>query len=86
MKETSHNRGNKHTGGKCNNVTPAEPVTGNSRSYTLSRLSKARPDLFAKVKAGELSANAAAIEAGWRKQPSELALLRAAWGGTGAIE
>lgn len=45
---------------------------GTSRAYTVSRLSKERPDLFDKVKAGELSANAAAIEAGWRKKKTAL--------------
>lgn len=41
---------------------------GTSRAYTLDRLKRERPDLFEKVKAGKLSANAAAIEAGFRKQ------------------
>jgi hypothetical protein len=41
---------------------------GTSRAYTLDRLERERPDLFRKVKAGQLSANAAAIEAGFRKQ------------------
>jgi hypothetical protein len=40
---------------------------GNSQSYTLSRLKNDHPKLFAKVVAGELSANAAAIKAGFRK-------------------
>lgn len=41
---------------------------GNSRAYTLSRLDRERPDLFELVVQGEMSANAAAIEAGWRKR------------------
>jgi hypothetical protein len=45
---------------------------GTSRAYTLDRLSRERPDLFERVKAGTLSANAAAIEAGWRKTPTPL--------------
>jgi hypothetical protein len=49
-----------------NEVTPAK---GNSRAYTLDRLKRARRDLFDQVCAGELSANAAAIEAGFRKKP-----------------
>lgn len=40
------------------------------RSYTVSRLQREAPDLFAKVASGEISANAAAIEAGFRKVPS----------------
>lgn len=63
-----------------NNVTELEPAkTGNSRAYTLSRLAKESPELYDRVKAGELSANAAAIQAGWRKKPSPLDLLRSAW-------
>ena len=40
---------------------------GTSKSYTLSRLKKDKPELFDRVKAGELSANAAAQQAGYRK-------------------
>lgn len=47
-----------------------DPEQGNSRAYTLARLRRERPDLFDRVKAGEMSANGAAREAGWRK-PSE---------------
>jgi hypothetical protein len=39
---------------------------GNSRAYTLNRLKRERPDLFNRVVAKEISANAAAIEAGFR--------------------
>ncbi|MGA9240509.1 MAG: hypothetical protein WBW03_00805, partial [Silvibacterium sp.] len=45
---------------------------GTSLSYTLSRLKRKKPDLFMRVVNGELSANAAAIEAGWRKKLSAL--------------
>ena len=41
---------------------------GNSRTYTLKRLKDEFPELFERVKAKELSANAAAIEAGFRKK------------------
>ena len=41
-----------------------------SQAYILSRLRRERPDLFKQVEAKELSANAAAIQAGFRKQPS----------------
>jgi hypothetical protein len=40
---------------------------GNLRSYTVARLKRDRPDLAERVIAGELSANAAAVEAGFRK-------------------
>ena len=41
---------------------------GNSRAYTLSRLKVEEPKLFEEVKAGRMSANAAAIKAGFRKK------------------
>jgi hypothetical protein len=43
--------------------------TGNSLRYTLARLKRERSDLFARVRSKELSANAAAIKAGFRKKP-----------------
>ena len=51
-----------------NNVMELKSVQGNSKSYTVSRLKRDRPDLFEKVVAGELSANKAAIEAGFRRR------------------
>jgi hypothetical protein len=51
------------------NVTSKERVTGNSRAYTLDRLSRESPGLYEAVCRGELSANRAAIEAGFRKPP-----------------
>jgi hypothetical protein len=43
---------------------------GTSRSYTMARLDRDRPDLAAKVDAGLMTANAAAIEAKFRKKPT----------------
>ena len=77
---------NQHTGEKedADNIsilpdlfTPAVPAkkkadAGTSRAYTLDRLEKERPDLFEKVVAKELTANRAAIEAGWRKKETAL--------------
>ena len=42
---------------------------GTSRAYVLARLKRDRPDLAQRVIDAELSANAAAIEAGFRKKP-----------------
>jgi hypothetical protein len=50
-----------------NNVMELKSVHGTSKSYTVSRLKRDRPDLFERVVAGELSANRAAIEAGYRQ-------------------
>jgi len=51
-----------------NNVTPVgrTTVTGNRRDYTLDRLQRDSPELFDAVQRKELSANAAAIQAGFR--------------------
>lgn len=48
-----------------NNVTNGR-VTGNSKDYTLDRLAREDAELYEKVVADEMSANAAAIEAGFR--------------------
>ena len=54
---------------KGDNVTLKE--RGNSRAYILARLDRdGLTDLAARVRAGELSANAAATQAGWRKKPT----------------
>jgi hypothetical protein len=52
---------------KDNNVMISPKRQGNDRSYLLARLKRDRPELAARVEAGQLSANAAAIEAGFRK-------------------
>jgi hypothetical protein len=53
---------------------------GNSATYTIRRLKRDRPDLADRVVAGEMSANAAAIEAGFRRKPTPLDQLTVAWG------
>src|SRR5262249_45346602 len=45
---------------------------GNSALYTLKRLKRDRRDLFEQVLGGTMSANEAAIEAGWRSKPTTL--------------
>lgn len=64
---------------KNDNIILASPKQGTSLAYTLDRLKRERPDLFERVAAKKISANAAAIEAGFRKPPSPLAELRRAW-------
>ncbi len=49
---------------------------GTSREYTLRRLRRDRPELAEMVIGGKLSANAAAIEAGFRKRATPLDQLR----------
>jgi len=53
--------------GKDNSVYNVNQTAskGNSRAYTLSRLKRESPELFADVCAGKLSANAAAMPPGW---------------------
>jgi hypothetical protein len=57
-----------------------KPRHGTTAAYTLARLMEERPDLYERVKAGEISANAAAVEAGWRRKPTALDQLRRWWG------
>jgi len=45
---------------------------GNSKSYTLQRLERDAPELYEKVVADEMSANAAAIEAGFRDKTATI--------------
>lgn len=58
---------------------PAPIHHGTTVQYAIRRLSSQRPDLLERVKAGEMSANAAMIEAGFRKVPTVLDILRRAW-------
>jgi hypothetical protein len=60
--------------------------SSDTATYALRRLKRDRPDLAEKVITGELSANAAAIEAGFRKPPSPLKQLRKAWDKASADE
>ena len=59
----------------CN--TSIKPIYG--RPYLLQRLKQQEPELFKRVTRGELSAHAAAIEAGWRKKLSALDQIRRLW-------
>jgi hypothetical protein len=48
-------------------VHASERPSGNSRAAFLRRLRKDRPDIHARVLAGEISAHAGMIEAGFRR-------------------
>lgn len=61
------------------NINEVSTTKGTSKAYTVSRLKRESPELFEKVVAGELSANAAAIKAGWRKVKSPLEHLSHWW-------
>lgn len=65
----------------CSNPTEVKKAD-RGKAYTLDRLQRESPELFEQVKAGELSANAAAIKAGFRKRKTPLDQLKAAarWG------
>lgn len=56
-------------GDLCSNPTEVRK-NDRGRAYTLERLEREAPELFERVCEGALSANAAAIEAGFRKKPS----------------
>jgi hypothetical protein len=51
-----------------NIITSNKAKQGTGKAYTLDRLSKENPELYQSVVNGDLSANAAAIAAGWRKK------------------
>ena len=56
---------------KAKNQDRNPTLIGRGRDYDIARLERDRPDLAARVRANELSANAAAIEAGFRKKPTK---------------
>jgi hypothetical protein len=56
-------------GDAVDNIHGTERPTGTSVEATIRRLRKHHPELHARWLAGELSANAAAIEAGFRRGP-----------------
>lgn len=84
--ERGGDHGNQYTGGKSNNITLATPDRGTSRSYTVARLKQQAPELFEKVVSGELSANAAAIQAGFRKVKTPLENLEYWWRKASEVE
>jgi len=49
---------------------------GTSKDYTLDRLSRERPDLYEAVVEGEMSANAAAIKAGFRTKTISVPVMK----------
>lgn len=77
VRDELHEKIGKHGGDRTetrqgNNITLKQ--RGTSEDYTIRRLRRDRPDLADRVIAGELSANAAAIEAGFRVKRSAVAL------------
>lgn len=71
----------KHGGdrSKRDNITLDGNKRGTSRDGALRRLRKDRPDLHAKVLAKEMSANAAMIEAGFRKVKKPAEQIKTLW-------
>jgi|GEM_PF-3128100 len=67
------------------NSIPGRPP-GNTPEAILRRLRKDRPDLHGMVLNGELSAHAAAIEAGFRRRDTPLDQLQKAWARASAAE
>lgn len=60
--------------------SPKKPRGGKDDvPYAHRRLARERPDLLEQVKTGELSAHGAMIQAGFRKVPTPLEILRKAW-------
>jgi hypothetical protein len=46
------------------------PEQKNTKTHVLARLDRDHPKIAAEVRAGKISANAAAIQAGFRKKPT----------------
>ena len=61
------------------NIIPLNTPQGTSKAYTVSRLKRERPDLFEAVCKGDLTANKAAIQAGFRKVRTALEQAISAW-------
>ena len=62
---------NQHTNKEGGDIITSS--RGTDPTYIVRRLKRDRPDIADRVIAGELSANAAAIEAGFRKKPAPFA-------------
>ena len=71
--------GDKKSRINVDNINNDRRSDGTSRSYTLTRLKHQKPELFQEVVQGKMSANAAAVLAGFRKLRTPLELLRSAW-------
>lgn len=69
----SHGGKNQHSDNPSllDNIQEAKAPTGTSKDAALRRLRKDRADLHEKVIAGEISAHAAMIDAGFRKKPTQ---------------
>jgi hypothetical protein len=71
--------GKKHVHRPDTDNISIKPEHGTSKAYTLRRLKRESPELYQEVCDGTLSANAAAIKAGFRKEPTAIDLLKRAW-------
>lgn len=79
-KSTNNNPDNDKDCSSNDNNDSCSRSYGTSSDYVAARLDKiGRPDVAALVRSGAISANSAAIEAGFRKRPTGIQLLRAAW-------
>jgi hypothetical protein len=71
--EMTESKGKRSKADNADNISNKPKVdAGTSKAYTLSRLKRENAELFQAVVAGELSANAAAVKAGWRKKLTPL--------------
>jgi hypothetical protein len=61
------------------NIQEVKAPTGTSAAAFVRRLRKDRPDIHARVLAGELTPHAGMIEAGFRKKPVRIKLTKVEW-------
>jgi len=69
LNEPTNNQGRPDKGNNITFIPTQDNERGTSRDYTVRRLKRDRPDLAEMVIGGAMSANAAAIEAGFRCPP-----------------
>ena len=70
VRETTGRQG--HKTNNDNVMVSKEAEQGNSSEYALRRLRKDRPDLHERVRSGEMSPHAAAVEAGFRRRTIQI--------------
>jgi hypothetical protein len=77
---TGANQYGKPENGNFDNIKDSTLApTGTSKQYALRRLRKSRPDLHARVLAGELTCHAAMLEAGFRRELTPAEECQRAW-------
>jgi hypothetical protein len=70
---------NQHKRGNVDIINISSRPTGTSKEANLRRLRKSAPELHQKVIAGEMSTNAAMVQAGFRREPTTVEKMQKLW-------